>query len=135
MRLGHVRHRRVRELPGLGIPDGNPPSGVASGYVWFDVMALVFAPRLLTAGQRTFTVVPRGYRATDFDVEPDASAAAYFFAAAAICGGRVRVPGLGRSSHQGDLRFVELLARMGATVEQTADATTVVGAAPLRFVQ
>ena len=32
-------------LPGLGIPDGNPPSGVASGYVWFDVMALaVFAP-------------------------------------------------------------------------------------------
>ena len=36
-------------LPGLGIPDGNPPSGVASGYVWFDVMALVLAPRLLSA--------------------------------------------------------------------------------------
>ena len=35
-------------LPGLGIPDGNPPSGVASGYVWFDVMALLLAPRLLT---------------------------------------------------------------------------------------
>jgi hypothetical protein len=35
------------ELPGLGIPDGNPPSGVASGYVWFDVMALLLAPRLL----------------------------------------------------------------------------------------
>lgn len=34
-------------LPGLGIPDGNPPSGVASGYVWFDVMALVLAPTLL----------------------------------------------------------------------------------------
>jgi hypothetical protein len=33
------------ELPGLGIPDGNPPSGVASGYVWFDVMAVcIFAP-------------------------------------------------------------------------------------------
>jgi hypothetical protein len=31
-------------LPGLGIPDGNPPSGVASGYVWFDVMALLVAP-------------------------------------------------------------------------------------------
>jgi hypothetical protein len=30
-------------LPGLGIPDGNPPSGVASGYVWFDVMALLVA--------------------------------------------------------------------------------------------
>jgi hypothetical protein len=31
-------------LPGLGMPDGNPPSGVASGYVWFDVMALLVAP-------------------------------------------------------------------------------------------
>jgi hypothetical protein len=37
----------ARELPGLGIPDGNPPSGVASGYVWFDVMALVTAPAVL----------------------------------------------------------------------------------------
>jgi hypothetical protein len=39
--------RWARELPGLGIPDGNPPSGVASGYVWFDVMALLVAPGLL----------------------------------------------------------------------------------------
>ena len=36
--------RWARTLPGLGIPDGNPPSGVASGYVWFDVMALLLAP-------------------------------------------------------------------------------------------
>jgi hypothetical protein len=40
--------RWASALPGLGMPDGNPPSGVASGYVWFDVMALVLAPRLLT---------------------------------------------------------------------------------------
>ncbi len=39
--------RWAAELPGLGIPDGNPPSGVASGYVWFDVMALLLAPRVL----------------------------------------------------------------------------------------
>jgi len=39
--------RWAAALPGLGIPDGNPPSGVASGYVWFDVMALLLAPRLL----------------------------------------------------------------------------------------
>ena len=37
------------ELPGLGIPDGNPPSGVASGYVCFDVFAVVVAARLLKA--------------------------------------------------------------------------------------
>jgi hypothetical protein len=46
-------------LPGLGIPDGNPPSGVASGYVWFDVMALLLAPRLLTALERLKTPRPR----------------------------------------------------------------------------
>jgi hypothetical protein len=45
--------RWAETLPGLGIPDGNPPSGVASGYVWFDVMALLFAPRLLALAQRT----------------------------------------------------------------------------------
>ena len=39
-------------LPGLGIPDGNPPSGVASGYVWFDVMALLVAPSILALARR-----------------------------------------------------------------------------------
>jgi hypothetical protein len=43
--------RWAEELPGLGIPDGNPPSGVASGYVWFDVMALLLAPYLLRVMQ------------------------------------------------------------------------------------
>ena len=42
------------QLPGLGIPNGNPPSGVASGYVWFDVMALLLAPRLLALAERTW---------------------------------------------------------------------------------
>jgi hypothetical protein len=41
--------RWARTLPGLGVPDGNPPSGVASGYVWFDVMALLVAPWLVYA--------------------------------------------------------------------------------------
>jgi hypothetical protein len=39
------------DLPGLGIPDGNPPSGVASGYVGFDVMALLVAPWLVAAAR------------------------------------------------------------------------------------
>jgi hypothetical protein len=42
----------ARELPGLGIPDGNPPSGVASGYVWFDVMAMLVAPFVVTLARR-----------------------------------------------------------------------------------
>ena len=45
--------RWERDLPGLGIPDGNPPSGVASGYVWFDVMALLVAPYLLDLARRS----------------------------------------------------------------------------------
>jgi hypothetical protein len=44
--------RWARALPGLGIKDGNPPSGVASGYVWFDVMALLVAPALVVALKR-----------------------------------------------------------------------------------
>ena len=47
--------RWAEALPGLGVPDGNPPSGVASGYVWFDVMALLVAPRILAL----CTAVPR----------------------------------------------------------------------------
>ena len=41
-------------VPGLALPDGNPPSGVASGYVWFDVMALLVAPRVLALTVRTW---------------------------------------------------------------------------------
>ncbi len=45
--------RWATTLPTLGIPDGNPPSGVASGYVWFDVMALLVAPWLIYAAGGT----------------------------------------------------------------------------------
>jgi len=50
--------RWASALPGLGIPDGNPPSGVASGYVWFDVMALVVAPWLVALGRRPMSFRP-----------------------------------------------------------------------------
>ena len=71
-------------------------------------------------------VVPQGaYRAATYAVEPDASAASYFFAAAVLTGGRVTVPGLGRASLQGDLAFVDVLERMGAVVERREGRTTV----------
>jgi hypothetical protein len=51
--------RWATTLPGLGVPDGNPPSGVASGYVWFDVMALLVAPVLVRlASARRARVAP-----------------------------------------------------------------------------
>jgi hypothetical protein len=51
-------------LPGLGLPDGNPPSGAASGYVWFDVMALLAAPSIL-AGGRAFAALVTARRAAE----------------------------------------------------------------------
>jgi hypothetical protein len=43
--------RWAATVPGLGLSQGNPPSGVASGYVWFDVMALLVAPWLVNASR------------------------------------------------------------------------------------
>jgi 3-phosphoshikimate 1-carboxyvinyltransferase len=67
------------------------------------------------------------YTGRHFQIEPDASNASYFFAAAAVTGGRVRVEGLGRGSTQGDLAFVEVLRAMGADVSIEDDATEVQG--------
>jgi 3-phosphoshikimate 1-carboxyvinyltransferase len=78
-------------------------------------------------GHPTFTVHPGRYRGTAYRVEPDASAASYFLAAAAICGGRVTVEGLGDGSLQGDARFADVLAAMGARVERSARTTTLIG--------
>ena len=81
---------------------------------------------------RRYEVSAAPYRPTDLELEPDASAASYFFAAAAITGGRVRVEGLGRNTIQGDLRFVEVLAEMGAAVTMGPDWTEVRGTGTLR---
>jgi 3-phosphoshikimate 1-carboxyvinyltransferase len=58
----------------------------------------------------------RTYRGRAFAIEPDASTAAYFFAAAAISGGRVRVDGLSGGSAQADMGFLGVLERMGCEV-------------------
>jgi len=60
----------------------------------------------------------RHYQPTDYVVECDASAASYFFAAAAVTGGRVRVEGLSAASLQGDVHFTDALARMGCEVSE-----------------
>ncbi|WIM99790.1 3-phosphoshikimate 1-carboxyvinyltransferase [Actinoplanes oblitus] len=81
----------------------------------------------------TITIAPGGYRAREFVVEPDASTASYFFAAAAVTGRTVTVLGLGRDSRQGDLRFAtEILPAMGCEVVVADDRTTVTGPDRLR---
>jgi 3-phosphoshikimate 1-carboxyvinyltransferase len=77
-------------------------------------------------------VAPSSYTPAAFTIEPDASAAAYFFAAAAISGGRVTVEGLGSGSIQGDVAFTDVLERMGARVEREPGRITVIGGERLR---
>lgn len=77
---------------------------------------------------KRFAVAPgQHYAGRDYRIEPDASNASYFFAAAAVTGGRVRVDGLGASSTQGDLQFVRVLEAMGAKVTIAQDHTEVIG--------
>lgn len=75
----------------------------------------------------SFIISPGAYIARTYDIEPDASAASYFFAAAAICGGTVRIDGLGSSSMQGDVSFVDVLREMGAEVRVERNSITVTG--------
>jgi len=63
----------------------------------------------------------------EYQIEPDASAASYFYAAAAITGGTVTTPGLGKKSLQGDVKFVHALQLMGAKVFQDNNSTTITG--------
>ncbi len=70
---------------------------------------------------------PRHVWLRDYQIEPDASAASYFFGAAAVTGGEVLVPHIPRRSLQGDVRFAEVLADMGCDMEYTREGLRVRG--------
>ena len=78
---------------------------------------------------QSFSIPPAIYTAREFEIEPDASAASYFFAAAAITGGRVEVTHLNRDSIQGDVAFVGALEKMGADVTYLPNSIVVQGRA------
>ncbi len=80
-----------------------------------------FGARVEHDDHRRYRIEPTGYRATDIAIEPDASAASYFLGAAAMTGGTVRVPGLGRDTVQGDIVFADVLADMGCDVSVDDD--------------
>lgn len=90
-----------------------------------------FGVEVTRDAEGAFVCEPQTYTGCVYDIEPDASAASYFFAAAAITGGKVTVEGLSRGSLQGDLGFVDALARMGCEVEFYHNSVTVTGR-PLR---
>ncbi len=87
-----------------------------------------FGVHVETDGRQRFRIsAPQHYHGENYAIEPDASAASYFFAAAAITRGEVTVQGLSRGSLQGDVAFCDCLARMGCDVRFGADAITVAG--------
>ena len=76
-----------------------------------------------------FFQVPGGqvYQPLDYDIEADASSASYFWAAAAVTGGKVTITNLTLDSCQGDAAFPGVLKRLGCTVESTESGLTVQG--------
>ncbi len=78
-----------------------------------------FGVKVINHDYETFTIrAGQRYKSVDeFMVEGDASSASYFLAASAIKGGTVKVTGIGKNSIQGDIRFVDVLEKMGAEVE------------------
>lgn len=75
-------------------------------------------------------IIPQGtsYRAGTYQIEPDVSAACYFYAAAALTGGRTVVENVTWECMQGDLKFIKLLEELGCTVRNTPLGIEVIGA-------
>jgi 3-phosphoshikimate 1-carboxyvinyltransferase len=82
-------------------------------------------------GYERFRTSPQRYQPrAEYAIESDASAASYFFAAPAICGGTVRVQHISRRSRQGDVAFLDVLARMGCSIVEGDNWIEVTGPPP-----
>ncbi|MDP2647399.1 MAG: 3-phosphoshikimate 1-carboxyvinyltransferase [Desulfobacterales bacterium] len=87
-----------------------------------------FGVRVVREDYRHFRIAGgQQFRAGDYQVEPDGSQAGYFWAAAAVTGSEVKVRGVTKRSHQGDVRFVDILEAMGCRVFPESDGIKVVG--------
>ncbi len=74
----------------------------------------------------SFNIFPSKYGPRDYQIEGDAMAAGYFWAAAAITGGRVKIENVGSASYQGDKRLASVLEKMGCKVNWTEDSCEVI---------
>lgn len=80
-----------------------------------------------------FTINPNSYLLlSTYQIESDASAASYFFAAPAICGGTVRVENILRNSRQGDIAFLDVLQQMGCEIAEGDNFIEVTGTSSLQ---
>jgi 3-phosphoshikimate 1-carboxyvinyltransferase len=99
-------------------------------YVDMTVQAMAdFGSRAVETSGGYFVRAGRRYSGRDYRIEGDASSATYFFAAAALCGGRVSVENINPSTLQGDIRLLCILERMGCRVSRGDYRVEVEGAA------
>ncbi len=121
----HRRRARQPALRGHDAGDDGPVRGGGRGE------ARERRPR-----DAVFRVTPGAYRGRAYEIEPDASTASYFFAAAALTGGRVRVPGLHRAGGlQGDVRFLDVLEAMGCSIADAPEGVAVRGPVALAGIE
>ncbi len=81
----------------------------------------------ITFDGATYKVANKPYGKMDYQIEPDVSAACYFYGMAAICGARALVRNVHLDSTQGDIRFINLMEQMGCKVEDTVEGIVVIG--------
>jgi 3-phosphoshikimate 1-carboxyvinyltransferase len=87
-----------------------------------------FGMNISREGYEKFLIQPGHYHSTGtYIIEPDASAASYFFAVPAILGGRVKIVNISRNSKQGDIAFLDVLHRMGCSIRHNMDSLEVHG--------
>jgi 3-phosphoshikimate 1-carboxyvinyltransferase len=87
-----------------------------------------FGVEVRNQGYRSFFVkAGQRYLPQEYRIEGDASSASYFFSAAAVCRGKARVENLNPATIQGDVRFLEILERMGCRVTRGDDWIEVLG--------
>jgi len=85
-----------------------------------------FGVKIERQGYERFIISPSSYSPiTNYPIESDASAASYFFAAPAICGGTVKVEHISRNSLQGDIAFLDVLQQMGCVVTESNNSIIV----------
>jgi 3-phosphoshikimate 1-carboxyvinyltransferase len=97
-----------------------------------------FGVEVQREGYQHFTVPITNYQlpvsessVSTYPIESDASAASYFFAAPAICGGTVKVENISRNSKQGDIAFLDVLQRMGCEIGEGGNSIEVTGTTEL----
>jgi len=94
-----------------------------------------FGVEIERQGYEKFIIHPSSFfPLSSYAIESDASAASYFFAAPAICGGTVKVENISRKSVQGDIAFLDVLKKMGCTVQETDNCILVTGHSSLHGV-